>query len=146
MEENSVTSILGSSFTGFRDPSVPVTPEQLAMRKRVYQQVKQHPETFYMGCWEDIAREIRGVQCNTTRCIGGWAQFFARGHVYQTADPYRAIPVVEEDAVVLMGLSEEEYGAAVLDDDDGLFYLDDAEAVERLRILADEPEDSEEEP
>jgi hypothetical protein len=124
----------------FRDPSVPVTPEQMALRKRVYRQVKRHPETFYMGSWEEIP-PANGTECNTTRCIGGWAQFFARGHVYQTADPARNIPVVEEDAVILMGLSEEEYGCSDLNDDEGLFYLDDDEAVERMRVLAGEPAD-----
>jgi len=120
----------------FRDPSVPVTAKQLALRKRVYQQARQHPDSLDMDCWEG-ALKVCGDTCHTTRCIGGWAQFFVRGHVYQAADPLRNIPVVEVDAVILMGLSEEEFGAADLNDDDGLFYLDDEEAVERMRVLAD---------
>lgn len=123
----------------FRDPSVPLGFEQLALRRQTYKQITAHPDTFNMSDWEQVFYDLGHVldenSCRTTRCIAGWGQFLARGEVTMASFTR---PVVEVDAVALFGLTEEEYygpGNEHGDEDFALFYLPDDPAVERLREL-----------
>jgi hypothetical protein len=120
----------------FRKESTPLAPEQLALRKQVYKQAVAEPDRFDMNDWERRYRYPNG-SCSTTRCAAGWAQFLARGAVYPEGDEPLGIPPVDDDAIVLLGLTEAEYNGGH-DADEGLFYLEDDEAVERLRKLARE--------
>ncbi|HEY1705517.1 MAG TPA: hypothetical protein VGG75_38010 [Trebonia sp.] len=115
----------------FRDPAVPLGPEKLELRRLVLKQAEAHPDTFNMTEWELSAG------CRTTRCIAGWAQFFARGQVNQQ----EGSSFVETDAIRLLGLTEEEFFD--VDEADDLFHLADTPAVDRLRYLARDPEGTE---
>jgi hypothetical protein len=122
----------------FRDPAVPLSPEQLEMRKLVLKQALSSPETFWMGTWEATSMSGRfrpeDGYCGTTRCVAGWAQFFARGAVYKDGDAGLGIHRTGVDAVRLLGLTEREFYPNP--DDAGLFYICEEEAVRRLRELA----------
>ena len=123
----------------FRDPGTPLTFAQRELRQLVLKQVEAHPDTFDMDEWE------RRGACGTTRCIAGWAQFFGRGRVsWRTSLPTADDPTdycldgpfVENDAVELLGLTEDEfYVHSDYCGDDDLFHLDDEEALERLREI-----------
>jgi hypothetical protein len=112
----------------YRDPAVPLTEDQLLLRKKVLHQVETEPETFYMGDWE------REGSCGTTRCIAGWAQFLARGQVCYFGNE-QGLPDVEEDAIELLGLTENEYAGDPAAGS-GLFYTSNDEALQQLRELA----------
>lgn len=117
----------------FRRPDDPLTPEQMHVRKQVYEQITDAPSTFNMMDWESTAEDLTATNtlnsgCSTTRCLGGWAQYFYRGYVSTTT--------VEDDAVEAMGLSwADYYGPAHRG---RLFFLPAADAVEQMRILAGE--------
>jgi hypothetical protein len=126
-----------ANTSAFRDPSVPLTLEQLTLRKQVYKQISTDPETFFMNTWERL--RSTGGACKTTRCVAGWAQFFVRGAVYEEGSEPLGIPPVDTDAIILLGLTEDEYdsiGCGYFDE--GLFYLDEDAALERMRQLAQE--------
>lgn len=115
----------------FRNPTVPLTEMQKWLRKRVLRQAVKEPATFNMTSWEN--------DCDTTRCIAGWAQFLVEGTVTPGTECGRA-------AVDLLGLTAEEYygaGNALAsyraqynERDNGLFFTLESEALERLRKLA----------
>ena len=110
----------------YRDESMPVTPAQMRVRRRVYKQITVEPETLDMGDWEMQYDDLEERGCYTTRCIGGWAQFFAKGYVDSKT--------VEQDAVDAMGLSYADamgVGARY----SSLFYTDAEAAVRRMRKL-----------
>jgi hypothetical protein len=126
----------------FRDPAVPLTPDQLHLRKLAYKTIVADPEGFDISDWERHYKHHIG--CRTTRCIAGWGQYLARGAVYAygfscPGEP-DYIPEVVEDAIALFGLTAVEYGSDLTDDDDdgGLFYLPAPLALARLRELAGE--------
>lgn len=130
-----------TGLSPFRDPAVPLAPEQLELRKRVLKQIEYDPESYDMGDWERIYWERSYSPCRTTRCIAGWAQYLARGEVNMRGTARRGIPDVTWDAIRLLGLTAAEFGTD--DPDDrwfgpaaGLFYLDDEAALGRLRELA----------
>jgi hypothetical protein len=94
-----------------------------------------------MKQWEHRKQPNQHRSCNTTRCIGGWAQFLARGAVHEDGDEAAGIPPTYLDAIGLLGLTAAEYGS----DEPGwwtstapetLFFLPGDQAVERLRELA----------
>ena len=120
-------------MTVFRDPAVPLSPGQAEMRKRVLKEIEKDPGGFDMSSWESGWRTGCG-QCGTTRCIAGWAQYLERGAVYENGLG-RDVPSVWSDAIGLLGLTFAEYTGEVAGDDD-LFYMDDDQALERLRELA----------
>jgi hypothetical protein len=120
----------------FREPSTPLEPEQMAMRKQVLEQIELYPHSFDMTDWEFIPEEYADPKtCHTTRCMAGWAQYFARGEVFEFGNFVLGIPPVYEDAILLMGFTEAEFGYDPDHDENGLFYLSDTEAVQRLRQL-----------
>jgi hypothetical protein len=110
----------------FRDPSTPLTLAQIRVRKLVYEQISELPSTLDMGDWEFQYDDLEERGCYTTRCIGGWAQFFYRGYV--------DINCVEADAVGAMGLTWDEYYHAPTMT--RLFYCTDEQATDRMRQLA----------
>lgn len=122
----------------FRDPAVPLGSDELERRRQVYKQAVAHPDTFDMRDWETVAYDLRDwpggtPSCRTTRCIAGWAQFFARGEV--NSDDILQ-PDVAADAVTVLALTEDEYfGPVNIDEDYALFYLPDDVALARLREL-----------
>jgi hypothetical protein len=121
----------------FRDPAVPLSPAQLELRVLVYEQALRDPGSFDMRDWERTPWSLRWSEsrCKTTRCVAGWAQFIRRGKVYEDGNEELGIPPVDADATGLLGLTEDEYGGDAYGAD-GLFYLDDEDALERLRELA----------
>jgi hypothetical protein len=111
----------------FRDPSVPLAPDQLELRRLVLKEIEAHPDTFDMDDWERAWRlRYEGV-CKTTRCLAGWAQYFARGAVNVNGVG------TDVDAAGLLGLTEKEYYEGT---NDGLFYTTEAFALVRMRQLA----------
>lgn len=111
----------------FRKPGTPVTPEQMIIRELVWAQITDKPESLDMGDWERPSEGLLDSdKCETTRCLGGWAQWFYRGYV--------DLATTEEDAVEAMGLSWEEYYPPSLGV--RLFYCHEGEAVEQMRRLA----------
>lgn len=122
----------------FRDPATPLQPHQLHLRWLVYTQITTKPETFGMGGWEvSPLRVSYQAGCKTTRCVGGWAQWYAEGEVDEDT--------VEQSAVSNMGLTYAEYfglppgtaaGSAAIWHD-GLFYASEDAAVARMKVLAD---------
>src|ERR1700679_572181 len=109
-------------MTPFRDPSTPLSIEQSELRKRTLKEIESDPRGFDMNSWE-IHRHPNQHYCGTTRCIAGWAQFLARGAVYEYGDKALGIPHVDDDAIGLLGLTAVEFGGTDPADDDGLFYV-----------------------
>ncbi len=117
----------------FRNPAVPLTEDQIHLRKLTFKTIVAFPDDFCMNDWE---RKFEGGgQCRTTRCIAGWAQYLARGAVYEHGDITQGIPPVDEDAIELLGITVDEYGS---DDVNDVNDEDDDKAVERMRLLAGE--------
>lgn len=118
----------------FRDPSVPLTEDQLLMRKRVLHQIEAEPETFAM-----ITYQGRNARCGTTRCIAGWAVYLTRGYWYKEG-LRESLEEKKQLAVDVLGLTQAEYGADVRDSEGPyeLFYVDNGEGLARLRALAAE--------
>jgi hypothetical protein len=127
----------------FRDEDVPLGFEELERRRQVLKQVETHPGTLFMLTWERFSRT-----CGTARCIAGWTQFFARGAVTYDMDFVSenvvsfvsehgaSGPDVKQDAVTLLGLTQQEYFGPGIDNEDfALFYLGNDTAVARLREL-----------
>jgi len=112
----------------FRDPATPLSLEQRELRKQVYKQIDADPDTFDMSSWESSV-DVTGARCGTTRCVAGWAQFFARGEVF----PHDAVSV-KQDAITLLGLTHDEYycGGFVL------FYTSNERALAWMKQLAGE--------
>jgi hypothetical protein len=120
----------------FRDENVPLSEEQKLNRKQILTQVTTQPETFGMDVWDTEAFPYDVEGCGSTRCIAGWALFFAgvstrdlmvRGNVLLTDVK------ITQEAVRVMGLSEGEYYRA---NSAGLFHLySEEDAVEQLREL-----------
>ena len=113
----------------FRYPEVPLTLEQLELRRLVLKQVTAHPDTFDMRDWEENLSAGNG-ECRTTRCIAGWAQYFARGEVTFYSDGERD---VEVDAITLLGLTRDEFRVSGAKN---LFYASNQAALTRLHELA----------
>lgn len=122
----------------YRDPSTPLTTAQAMMRKKVYDQISNHPDEFDMAWWSRtntfVNPEMEIEACGTTRCVAGWAQFFAKGEV----DTYN----VKTDAIELMGLTREEYfdhdEEGYLDVNTALFHVNDSKAVAWMKRLAED--------
>lgn len=114
----------------------PLTFEQVEYRKMVYKQISADDESFDMGSWEwspeTLGHALRLLpefnNCRTTRCVAGWAQFYAKGAVRE--------PTVEQDAIDAMGLSWLDYRgtdpAKV-----GLFRTNADDALARMKVLAE---------
>src|ERR1700733_5603576 len=129
----------------FRDPGVPLTLEQSHLRKLTLKTIEADPGSFNMSFWER-ERSVSKDLCGTTRCLAGWAQFLVRGGVYVfdtggvrvagsvNRAPYGALPA-QEDAIALLGLTEEEFGGSSPLDVRGLFYQAETVAVARMRGL-----------
>ena len=127
--------------TPFRDPKTPLAPEQLELRKRVLKQIEYELASFDMRSWEKIipgwGNQHGRESCKTTRCLAGWAQFLARGAVFEYGTDDRRIVPVDDDAIALLGLTADEYGTDDLSDEgNALFYLSDDDALARMRELA----------
>lgn len=130
----------------FRKAGEPLTEDQLLLRKQVLHQAENEPSSFDMGDWEQVKKRYDpftdDLVCTTTRCIAGWAQYLVRGYVRQYTT--REGLSCERDAIGLLGITEEEWGAEPCEcggngcNDEGLFYLDDEDALARLRKLAGE--------
>ena len=125
----------------YRDPEVPLAPEQLELRKRVLKEIENDPAAFSMSSWEanyhsfNLRTRAYDV-CTTTRCIAGWAQFLARGRCTADDDGVSSEDL-ENDAIALLGLTEAEFDPPGNDQaDDQLFYMNDDDALARLRELA----------
>ena len=117
----------------FRDRHTDLTEGQLLLRKQVLHQVETEPETFCMLDWEI------GGGCRTTRCIAGWAQFLARGRCTVDDDGVSSKDV-QDDAIALLGLTEAEFDPPGNNEaDEQLFYLNDEDALTRLRQLCEDP-------
>jgi hypothetical protein len=119
----------------FRNPHTPLTPAQMELRKMVLKVIEVDPSGFDMGEWE-----YSELGCETTRCGAGWAQFLARGAVYEYGlfdeDGRQIIPPVDEDAIELLGLTKEEYGTDYSEDKyNALFFTSDSEFIRRMREL-----------
>jgi hypothetical protein len=126
----------------FRDPRVRLTPEQREMRARVYKQIEYEPEQFDMASWENSPgldeTALQGstmTQCGTTRCIGGWSDFFTHGRVRFAG--------VQTRAVVQLGLTEREYRGPT--PYGSLFACDNHAALLRMRQLVEHPDEPREE-
>lgn len=111
----------------FRQPGEPLTAEHLETRWKVLKQAENEPDSFRMGWWESDEYDDTGSECSTTRCIGGWAQFFLRGQVI--------LKLVDRDAVEALGLSEDEYYGDDTPWPGPVFFLSDETALKRLRVL-----------
>lgn len=117
----------------YRDPSTPLTIEQSEIRKMVYKQISGQPETFNMSTWfyvpqpfvVEMAR-VHGEACHTTRCVAGWAQFYAHGK--------STLINVDQDAITAMGLTWDEYSYGC---EFGLFYSPDRIALAAMKRLAE---------
>jgi len=123
----------------FRDPATPLGIKQAELRKRTLKEIENDPAGFDMTEWEHRKQPNQYKNCNTTRCIGGWAQFLARGAVYEDGDEAAGIPPTYLDAIGLLGLTVAEYGSdkpGLHGDPGALFFLPGDQAVERLRELA----------
>jgi hypothetical protein len=125
----------------FRDPSVPLTQQQAEIRRLVYKEISANPGTFDMESWEiplewlnDFDREAMGLQhldeCGTARCVSGWAQFFGGVTYIGCAGKFEN----ENRGITLMGLTEAEYYSLFSGE---LFYDTNANAVERMRVIAE---------
>lgn len=120
---------------GFRDPLVPLTPQQRELRAKVLVQIEDEPSSFDMDSWEFVAPddEIVSPSCRTTRCIGGWTDFFATGYVRCHDIGYRSIRN--------LGLTEREYWGTwqrppgFAPGRNSLFIADNDEALARMRVL-----------
>ena len=125
----------------FRDSDVPLAPDQLELRKLTLKTIEADPGGFNMEDWEweeeEEYRLGRGV-CRTTRCGAGWAQYLARGAVYEDGDVGLGIPPVDQDAIQLLGLTVEEYGTNDIEgiQNGALFYATRERFIQRLRGLA----------
>lgn len=105
----------------FRDPFTPLTEAQRDLRARVLAQVTAQPHTFDMADWEG--------ECGTTRCVGGWADYFMYGYVN--------IDGVEVRAVRNLGLTDLEYFGP--DENSPLFTDTELGALARLNKLVNFP-------
>lgn len=119
----------------WRDERTPLTIEQSAARKQVYKQISTDPESFSMRQWERVpVIEIEGPWCATTRCVAGWAQYYAHGYV--------DVASVDQDAVTALGLTWGEYISGDLRAM-GLFHCPDKTALAAMKRLAEvEPGDA----
>lgn len=126
----------------FRDPSVPLTPEQAAYRRLVLKQVDTDPASFNMLWWERSPETYRGIgyteeqaaACGTSRCLAGWAQYFANGEIggshWSDQDHAQA-------GIAILGLTEAEYYTPT-DKSTGLFFtMDGASAARRFREIVE---------
>ncbi len=120
-----------TSMLTFRDPGTPLTPEQAELRRLVLKQVEADPAAFSMRDWESVQfRDFSG--CGTTRCLEGWAEFFAYGEV----DGIQSNSIHSATGVSLLGLTKDEYfGDGVPSGDRRLFFVGDAEALRRMREI-----------
>ena len=50
---------------------------------QVRDQITSHPETHFQGMFERDHHVLDNGSCGTTRCIAGWAIFFATGNTVQ---------------------------------------------------------------
>jgi hypothetical protein len=112
----------------FRPEGVPLTEEQKLMRKRVLAQIENEPGSFDMDSWEEGLYDEDGKQCGTTRCIAGWAVYFAEKDGRRTL-----VWDTLQDGISLLGLTRDEFSD---EHDVPLFYDTNYRALERLRELA----------
>jgi hypothetical protein len=124
----------------FRDENVPLTEDQKLNRKQILTQITSQPETFNMDVWDTFAFPYELPQdnyCGTTRCVAGWALFFAEIPIRDLMVKANVLATdmnITREAVRAMGLTQEEYyrGSSA-----GLFHLySDEDAVEQLHELA----------
>lgn len=120
----------------FREPGTPLSEDAKLLRKRVLAQIEDEPSSFDMRTWESTL-DLLGMDgsCHTTRCLAGWATFFADGKVPRSAD------VITPRAIELLELTMEEYGGKVVNGNPffatPLFVTWDEDALERMRVLAE---------
>lgn len=137
--------------TGFRDPAVSLTSEQLGLRKKILTQVTEQPSTFNMSFWEYTPQNSGGCACGTTRCLGGWSDFFTYGVVRTTVSDDETENLTGDGIISRsirnMGLTELEYRGELYEYQDfvPLFFTSDAEALTRLRKLVESPHEELEE-
>lgn len=57
--------------------------DQLALAERVLKQVTDFPDEHSQGSWESVIslRLRRDTACRTTRCVAGWAVYYAGGRM-----------------------------------------------------------------
>ena len=72
--------------------------------------------------------------CGTTRCLAGWAQYFANGEIggshWSDKDHAQA-------GIDILGLTEEEYYGSARPGDTGLFFTMDGAAARRFREIVE---------
>lgn len=99
------------------------SPQEVA--QMVLDQVTNYPETHEQGNWEH-------TNCQTTRCIAGWAQYLVRGFVNAGDNSRGDRPSVALDAAKLLGFR------AISEDWGRLFYdMNNDRVVRALRYLAE---------
>jgi len=109
--------------------------------RKVLHQVEAHPELFDMDSWVN--------ECGTTCCIGGHALLKSGKYElcekecdgggtyrwFRDKETQQLVGSVSDIARELLDLSDKEFYAD--DEDAGLFYADNQQAIERLRELVE---------
>lgn len=127
----------------FRDPFVPLSPEQAEYRRLVLKQVDTDPASFNMLWWERNQKtyidlgytEEQAAACGTTRCLAGWAEYFANGEI---GDSHWSDQDHAQAGIDILGLTEEEYYGAARPGAVGLFFtMDGAGVARRFREIVE---------
>lgn len=116
------------TVTEFRHPDVPLSEDQLLVRKRVLHQIESSPGTFVMDYWDTDLFEDE-ESCETTRCVAGWALYLAGRRIR----PWEDTPGIERRATRVLGLTKAERYSPECGD---LFYDDEWSVLLRMRVLA----------
>lgn len=121
--------------SSFRNPDEPLTEDQRLVRKQIFEQVVNLPESFSMSFW-DAKLYHPQEDCGTTRCVAGWAIHFSGIDILEICTlqdlTIHGSDKIVEHAIKVMGLTREEY----TDGEARLFYTTAADAIERLGNLA----------
>lgn len=122
----------------FRDPASPLTDKQCQIRELVLNQIITAPDTFDMANWECHDDGYRG---GTTRCIAGWANYFAYGNAWGPIrpEPFETLSSTPAYAIKALGLTEDEY--LPHSKSWPLFHAHDEDATERMHTLVHEPDE-----
>lgn len=120
----------------FRDPSTLLTEAQRDLRALILKQAENEPASFDMTTWEDYAETAGETACGTTRCIGGWSDFFTYG---KFIDDGR----VGGRSIVNLGLTGDEYFGERDEEGYGvpLFHASNYDALVRLNRLVHNPDE-----
>jgi hypothetical protein len=118
--------------------------ENIELAKLILKQIDAFPESFDMNSWVAVS------PCGTVACIAGHAMLLSGYSWGKTLHPggYYISRFTRPDGTVvddnqtegqkLLGLADDEYFTEYAGDPMGLFWLENDEAVARLRSLAGE--------